>query len=83
MKYLSIQQAAEQWAVSSRRVQQLCKSGEIDGAVKEGRSWRIPAQAQSPVRARAVERPHTLPLPVGTPAMWRRSRGITTSTRPC
>lgn len=65
MEYMSIQQAAEQWGVSSRRVQQLCKSGAIDGAVKEGRSWRIPVQAQSPVRAKPVERPHTLPLPVG------------------
>lgn len=65
MEYMSIQQAAEQWGVSSRRVQQLCKSGAIDGAVKEGRSWRIPVQAQSPVRAKPVERRHTLPLPVG------------------
>ena len=33
MKYLSIQQAAEQWGVSPRRVQQLCKSSAIEGAV--------------------------------------------------
>lgn len=65
MKYLSIQEAVEHWGVSPRRVQQLCKSGAIDGAVKEGRSWRIPDQAQPPVRVKAVERPHTLPLPVG------------------
>ena len=65
MKYLSIQETAELWNVSPRRVQQLCKSGAVEGAVKEDRSWRIPAQARPPVRAKAVERPRALPLPVG------------------
>ena len=65
MKYLSIQETAELWNVSPRRVQQLCKSGAVEGAVKEDRSWRIPAQARLPVRAKAVERPRALPLPVG------------------
>ncbi len=64
MRYLSIIEAAKMWGVSPRRVQQLCKSSLIEGAVKEGRSWRIPAQAKSPLRVK-VEKPHTLPLPVG------------------
>ncbi len=65
MKYLNIQEAAEQWGLSPRRVQQLCKSGTIEGAVKKGRSWQIPAQAQPPVRAKEIARPQMRPLPVG------------------
>ena len=65
MKYLGIQEAAEIWGVSPRRVQQLCKNGSIEGAIKEGRSWRIPTQAHSPVRARTTKGPQNLPLPVG------------------
>ena len=65
MKYLDIQEAAAMWGVSPRRVQQLCKKGAIEGAIKEGRSWRIPTQAQSSVRVRTAEGPHNLPLPVG------------------
>ena len=38
MKYLNIHEAAELWGVSERRIQQLCKSGTIEGALKEGRS---------------------------------------------
>ena len=65
MDYLSIQEAAEKWHVSLRRIQQLCKSGEISGAIKQGRSWRIPAQADISVKPRQIRRPGRLPLPVG------------------
>ena len=65
MEYMTISEAAKQWGISSRRVQQLCKEGAVDGAKKEGRSWLIPADTQMAVRAKAMNRRQLLPLPVG------------------
>ncbi len=48
MEYISVQQAAEQWGLSDRRVRLLCEQGKIKGAVKQGRSYRIPAEAIKP-----------------------------------
>lgn len=45
MRYLSGNEAADLMGVSVRRVQQMCKNGEITGAVKSGRAWMIPADA--------------------------------------
>lgn len=41
-------QAAQQWAVSPQRVRVWLKEGRIPGAVKIGRDWLIPADAQRP-----------------------------------
>lgn len=65
MDYMSIVRAAEMWGITSRRVQQLCKEGSIDGARKEGRSWVIPGNAEFPGKPKAAVRKHLLPLPVG------------------
>lgn len=45
MKYLSCEEVARKMGITARRIQQMCKHGEIAGAVKEGRSWRIPEKA--------------------------------------
>jgi len=65
MKELSIREAAAQWGVSSRRLQQMCKDGRVAGARKAKRTWLIPAQAEIRVRSKAAKRPQLLPLPVG------------------
>lgn len=52
MGYISVRLAAEQWGISDRRVRVLCEQGKIPGAVKEGRSYRIPAQAVKPADSR-------------------------------
>ena len=65
MKYLTISEAAARWGVSSRRAQQLCKSGSIEGAKMEGRSWLVPENAKIHLRPRMEKRPQLLPLPVG------------------
>ena len=46
--YLTIKQVAEKWNISPRRVQVLCSSGRIQGAVKFGRDWAIPTLAEKP-----------------------------------
>ena len=45
MKYLSGSEAAALMGITVRRVQQMCKNGEILGAIKNGRAWMIPANA--------------------------------------
>ena len=46
--YMTIKQAAEKWEVTPRRIQKLCVDGRIDGAMKFGRDWAIPADAAKP-----------------------------------
>ena len=65
MKYLNISEAAVRWGITGRRIQQLCKSGAIKGAKKEGRSWLLPETAGIPLHSRSEKRPKLLPLPVG------------------
>ena len=65
MLYISADEAAQKWNISVRRVQQMCKSGEIPGAVKEGRSWVLPEDVQQPVRKTLKTSRALLPLPVG------------------
>lgn len=40
------------WNVTERTVTAFCKSGKIPGAVKSGRSWQIPDDAEKPVDGR-------------------------------
>ncbi len=65
MNYLSVSEAEKKWNISARRIQQLCKNGVISGAVKQGRSWMIPEDADIFSKRNAAGRPGPLPLPVG------------------
>ena len=70
---ISVKEAAMRWELAERTVRGLCIGGKIPGAIKNGRSWRIPAGAEKPVDnriktgvyVRAKSRPKHLPLPVG------------------
>ncbi len=46
--YLSVKEIAEKWGISERRVRILCSEGKIEGAVHEGRKWKIPFDAVKP-----------------------------------
>ena len=50
--YLTIQQVAEKWGVSIRRINTLCNEGKIDGAMKFGNTWAIPKAAEKPADGR-------------------------------
>lgn len=52
MDYLKIEEVAHQWGVSPRRIQTLCAEGKIYGAIRFGRAWMIPKDAQKPVDGR-------------------------------
>ena len=43
---------AELWNVTERTVTAFCKSGKIPGAVKKGKSWQIPEDAEKPADGR-------------------------------
>lgn len=49
---MTAQQAAEKWNISDRRVRVLCKDGKIPGAFKEGKAYKIPANAMKPADGR-------------------------------
>ena len=48
--YISVAQASEQWKLTNRRVQVLCNSGRIDGAIKKSGVWLIPSYVKKPVK---------------------------------
>ena len=50
--YITAQQAAVKWNISDRRVRTLCREGKISGAVKEGKSYKIPINAMKPADGR-------------------------------
>ena len=50
IKMISVKEAARQWNITERRVAELCRSGRIEGAVRQGRSWQIPADASKTSR---------------------------------
>ena len=52
MEYMPTKQAAENWGISDRRVRLLCAEGKIPGAVKQGRGYKIPADAPKPADGR-------------------------------
>lgn len=44
---------AEEWGLTSRRVQIMCKEGRLIGAVKKGHQWMIPADVKRPEKLRS------------------------------
>ncbi|HAV16992.1 MAG TPA: DNA-binding protein [Acinetobacter nosocomialis] len=52
MEYLSISQMSDIWGLSRRRIQVLCANDRIEGAIRIGFAWAIPANAQKPSDAR-------------------------------
>lgn len=52
MNYIKASQAAEKWGISPRRVRMLCAEGKIEGAVRKGKLYMIPENAQKPADGR-------------------------------
>jgi excisionase family DNA binding protein len=52
LDWMTPQQAAKQWNISDRRIQELCAKGRIDGAVRLGRGWLIPKSTPKPADGR-------------------------------
>ena len=54
MEYITVKQASERWNLSDRRVRVLCEAGRIQGVVRKGRSYLIPADALKPIDGRSL-----------------------------
>ena len=48
VEYMKVRQAADKWQMSERQVQKCCARGWVEGAVKAGGAWSIPAGALLP-----------------------------------
>ena len=55
MDFMTTKEAVEKWNISERRIRQLLADGRIEGAVKVGNSWNIPAYADKPVDKRIIK----------------------------
>lgn len=56
MEFLTTKQASELWKISARRIAVLCEQGRIDGAVKAGKTWLLPPDAEKPADARKTQK---------------------------
>lgn len=71
MDMISCKDLANNWGVSTKTVTNFCKDGKIPGAIKVGRSWQVPANAQKPedkrIKNGIYRKKHlpTLPMPIG------------------
>ncbi len=52
MEYLTSVEMSEKWNITSRRISVLCSQGRIEGVIKKGKTWLIPADAEKPADAR-------------------------------
>ena len=50
----SCKEKANEWSITVRAVNELCKKGKIPGAVKIGKNWQIPDDAGKPADGRIV-----------------------------
>jgi len=55
IRYLDVHEAALKWGLTERRVTALCRDNRIVGAVKKGKTWSIPNDAEMPLDARTKE----------------------------
>ena len=56
MEYLTTTELSRIWNISSRRIGILCTDGRIEGAIKKGKMWLIPVNAQKPADERFKEK---------------------------
>ncbi len=61
MLYLTVKEAAEKWGLGARIVTLYCAENKIEGAVKRGNLWLIPAHAARPADKRRREQPAPQP----------------------
>ena len=50
VKYISVEEASQNWQLSERSVRNYCAQGRVEGALLEGKIWKIPSTAEKPDR---------------------------------
>ena len=52
MNYVTTIEMSEIWGISARRIALLCEQKRIEGAIKKGKTWLIPEDAETPADKR-------------------------------
>ena len=52
--YITVKEAATKWGINIRTVQTMCNDGRIADAVKFGKSWAIPENAEKSTDKRVI-----------------------------
>ena len=60
MNYTTVAEIAKKWGVSERAVRNYCAEGRVAGAILEGKTWKIPDNADKPVRKKRNDAVNTL-----------------------
>lgn len=50
IEYISVEEASKVWELSIRSVRNYCAQGRVPGALLEGKTWKIPSNAEKPDR---------------------------------
>ena len=50
IEYISVEEASKLWELSIRSVRNYCAQGRVPGALLAGKTWKIPSNAEKPVR---------------------------------
>lgn len=48
MEYITANETADIWQISSRRVRKLCEEGRVKGAIQKANLWLIPTSSPKP-----------------------------------
>ena len=56
MKYLTVEEIASKWNLSERSVRNYCENGRVDGAILVGKTWKIPLNAEKPLRKERLKK---------------------------
>ena len=75
MEYIKVSKAAEKWGISMRRVRVLCAEGKIDGVIRKGNLYMIPATAAKPMDGRKGRTGLLLDI--------EKKRDLLSAKRPC
>ena len=60
MNYTTVAEIAKRWGVSERAVRNYCAEGRVAGAILEGKTWKIPENAEKPIRKKREDASNTL-----------------------
>ncbi len=61
IEYISVEEASKLWELSIRSVRNYCAQGRVPGALLEGKTWKIPSNAEKPGRkTRHIETENSL-----------------------
>ena len=50
VNYISVEEASQKWQISERSVRNYCAQGRVEGALLEGKTWKIPSTGKKPDR---------------------------------